>query len=280
MRRAILVTTASLLVVGGATAALVGAQAPPPTVTAVLSARSVTLQGAEALAAGPTRLEFRNPSRRAPAEASLAALRPGVTVEQVRAALRTARSPAPFKRLVTFEAGGSVPPNGTYATTIDLRPGTTYVALHILQQAGRSPLATFTVGAEASGAARPAPAATVGVYDYSFGMPSTLPRRGVIRFENRGERLHIAVAIRLRPGASRTAAVRALLNNQERRAERLVVERDVFEPQGVVSGGAVNDVEVSFRRPGNWLFVCFIPDGERGNPPHNTLGMVKAFSVR
>ena len=110
-------------------------------------------------------------------------------------------------------------------------------------------------------------------------MPATLPRSGVIRFENRGQRLHFAVAFRLRPGASRPAAIRALLRNQERRLGRLILERQAFEPLGVVSGGSVGDVEVNFRRPGNWVFACFLSDGE-GGAPHNTLGMAKAFRVR
>jgi hypothetical protein len=111
-------------------------------------------------------------------------------------------------------------------------------------------------------------------------MPSELPRRGVVRFENRGERLHIAVAFPLRRGASRTAAVRALLRNQEKRFERLADVRRATEQLGVVSSGAVNDVDVAFSRPGNYVLACFIEDGERGNPAHNELGMAKAFRVR
>jgi hypothetical protein len=60
----------------------------------------------------------------------------------------------------------------------------------------------------------------------------------------------------------------------------LVDERRIIGPLGVVSGGTVNDVEVNFPKAGNWVLACFIEDGERGNPEHNTLGMVKAFTVR
>ena len=256
------------------------AQAPAPTLTVNLAQRSVSLPAAGApVPAGPTRVDFRTLSRRG-ASPSMVALRPGVTVERLRATLRRARSPRSVKRILTFEAGGSVERRRPYVTTIDLRPATTYVVLNATgENPARFPLASFTVGQQSNGAARPAPAATVGVYDYAFGMPSTLPRRGVIRFENRGERLHIGVAFRLRRGASRAAAIRALLRNQERRVRRLTT-RDSFEPLGIVSGGAVNDVEVDFRRPGNWVMACFLEDGERGNPPHNTLGMVKGFRVR
>ena len=144
-----------------------------------------------------------------------------------------------------------------------LESGVTYVVVNALENLARSPSASFTVGQASSGASAPTPAATVGVYDFAYGMPATLPRRGVVRFENRGQKLHIAVAFRLRPGASRPAAVRALIRNQERQLGRLIVERDVIEPLGLVSGGAATDVEVNFPRTGNWVFACFISDGEQ-----------------
>jgi hypothetical protein len=90
----------------------------------------------------------------------------------------------------------------------------------------------------------------------------------------------MAVAFPLRRGASRVAAVRAFLRGDERRVGRLIDERGITEPVGFVSGGAVNDVEVNFPRAGNYVMVCFVSDGERGNPEHNTLGMVTPFRVR
>lgn len=111
-------------------------------------------------------------------------------------------------------------------------------------------------------------------------MPATLPRRGTVRFENRGERLHIAVAFALRRGASRADAIRAALRDREERLTRLTDVRRVTEPQGIVSPGAVNDVEVNFPKAGNYVMVCFISDGERRDPPHNTIGMVTPFRVR
>ncbi len=279
VRRAIMAGVA-VAAIGGTAAAVGMAQTGPPTVTVRLGPGSVTFQGADALAAGPTRFAFSNASRRGEANPSLVALRPGVTVAQVRALLKRPNvEPGAFKRLVIFKGGGTARPGGSYNATVTLESGVTYVVVNALDNLARSPSASFTVGQASSGASAPTPAATVGVYDFAYGMPATLPRRGVVRFENRGQKLHIAVAFRLRPGASRPAAVRALIRNQERQLGRLIVERDVIEPLGLVSGGAATDVEVNFPRTGNWVFACFISDGERGNPSHNTLGMVKAFRV-
>jgi hypothetical protein len=267
----------SLLLLGGLSAGLLAAQGPPRTVIITLGARQVTFAGTEGLPSGPTRIEFRNPGGR-PAVAVLAALRPGRTLGDLERALpSTERTLSKIKRVVTFEASGSVPAGGRYVTTIDLRAGATYAAANV---EGRARFETFTVGAAAGGGTRPTPAAVVGLYDYAFGMPDTLPRRGTIRFENRGERVHIAAAVPLRRGANRTAAIRAIIRFDERRLRRLALLRRASEIVGVVSGGSVNDVEVDFGRRGNWVFLCFVEDGEPGSPPHNTIGMVRAFRVR
>jgi hypothetical protein len=280
MKRRVLFACAAAVAVVSATAP--AAQAPPPTVVATVTPQAVTLQGAEALPAGATRFEIRNGARRGDADVNIVALKPGVTVDAFRAALgrEGGEDPRPFKRILSFEANGIAPAGGRYATTINLKPGLTYVVLNTARRLERSPIAVFTVGQQPSGAVAPAPAATVGVVDYAFRMPSTLPRRGVVRFENRGERLHFGVAFRVRPGVRPNRLVRLLRSprGSERQLERLV--GGATQPLGIVSGGTVNDVEVNFRRPGNWVLACFIEDGRRGNPPHNLLGMVRSFRVR
>lgn len=280
MRRRIALVTSFLLVAAGAMAAVVSAQEAPRTVVITVGPRSVSVEGADGLPAGPTRIEIRQAGRQQ-VEGVLTALKPGRTLAELRRALpRAQRGPGPLKPIVTFEGGGSPLRGQTYVTTVELRPGTTYVAANIPERVRNARFAEFTVGTTTTTATLPAPAATVGVYDYAYGMPSVLPRRGVVRFENRGERLHIAVAFPIRRGASRTAATRAFLRDQERRAGQLVNFPAGFEALGTVSPGVANNVELSFPRAGNWLFVCFVGDGEPGNPSHYTIGMVKPFRVR
>jgi hypothetical protein len=280
MRRGIALATLCLLALAAAAATVVSAQEPLRTVTITAGPRSVGVEGADALPAGPTRIVFATTGR-GEVEGVLVALRPGQTIEDLRRALpRAEDGPGPLKPVVTFEANGASVRGTPYATTIDLRPNTTYVAANIGERPRDTRFSVIAVGAAVTTAVRPQPAATVGLYDYAFGMPSALPRSGVVRFENRGERLHIAIAFPVRPGANRANAVKAFIRNQERRAGRLTVGRRAFSALGVAGPGTVNDVELDFRRPGNWLFVCFIEDGEPGNPGHYELGMVKAFRVR
>jgi hypothetical protein len=285
MRRRFAIVTSCAIVLTVVTAAVVVGQEPARTITITLAPRSVSVAGADNLPAGPTRIQFRS-LRREETEGLVIALRPGRTVEDLRRAIaRARRGPGPVKAVATIEASGAPARGATYTTTIDLRLGATYVAGYIVDDPENrrmgARLAAFTVGTTTAAASRPVPAATVGLYDYAYAMPGTLPRRGVIRFENRGERIHMAVAFPLRRGTSRAAAVQALLRNRQRRFfGRLVNQRRASEPLGPVSSGTVNDVEVEFGRRSNWVFVCFIGDGERGNPQHFKLGMVKAFTVR
>jgi hypothetical protein len=253
--------------------------APAPTVTVTMTARAVTVDQ-PTVAAGPTRLVFRNVNRRRPIEGTLVALRPGRTIDELRVALRRAlRGPDPLKAVATFEGGGFTGANESYTTTVDLRPGT-YVVAAIGDDPPRAPLAQLAVTEEPGTGTRPEPVATVELFDYAFGMGDTLPRRGVVRLTNRGTRLHFAGAFPLRRGASRTAALQALVQNRARAFARLVDGSRAIELLGVVSGATVNDVEVNFPRAGQWVLACLISDGEPGDPPHNTIGMVRAFTVR
>ena len=281
MRRRIALATSFLLVAAATVAAAAAsAQEAPRTMVITVGPRSVSVEGADGLPAGPTRVEIRQAGRRE-VEGILVALKPGRTVADLRRALPRAQTgPAPLKPVVTFEAAGGPPAGRSYATTVDLRPDTTYVAANIADRPRDTRFARFTTTSTTTTAIRPVPVATVGVYDYAYGMPSTLPRSGVrpLREPRR------APAHRGRlpppPGASRTAVTQALLRNQARRFFGQVIDRLAYEPLGVVGPGTVNDVEVDFRRGGNWVFACFIADGEAGNPLHFTIGMVKAFRVR
>jgi hypothetical protein len=144
---------------------------------------AVGVAGADALPAGATRIEVRGPARR-PGFFALVALRPGQTLDTFRRAVtRFGHAPARLERVASFEAGGSAGGGSTHATTVELRAGTTYVVANTSGEPRAFRYASFTVGATAGGAVRPVPAATVGLYDYVFGVPSTLPRRGTVRFE-------------------------------------------------------------------------------------------------
>ena len=96
------------------------------------------------------------------------------------------------------------------------------------------------------------------------------------RFRNTSLSPHFAVAFPLKPGANARAAGTAIRRNDERAFQRLLGGPPT-EPQNVLSPGRVNDQELTFRRPGTYLLICFFETRGKG---HNELGMYRAVSVR
>jgi hypothetical protein len=283
MRRPVVVLTSFLVAAGALLAAAASAQAPvpaPTTVRIAVGPKSVVATGIDNLPAGPTRIVMEAVGAGG-IEALLVSLLPGKTFDDLQKALpRAATDPATLKQVVAFEGGG-VPVRGRpYTTTVTLRAGITYLVANVPKNMADTRFAVFTPTAPLTGAQRPTPAATVGLVDYAYAMPNALPRNGVVRFQNPSDHLHMAIAYPVRRGKSRVAAVQALLRDRQKAFAKLVRGKDAVAVLQTVSPGTVNDVEVRFGGAKDWVFVCYVGDGERGDPPHYGLGMVKAFSVR
>jgi hypothetical protein len=274
VKKLLIAGVATLALAGGATA--VAAQEAPPTVKVALAKKSVTVQGAEALKAGPTRFEFSVVDGKEQI-GELFALAPGKTLEDFEKALP--KGPGAVLQLGTLEAGVSLlSKNDKRNVTVTLRPDTTYAMLQVTANDPKKWVySVFEVSVETSTAVAPEPDATVRLVDYGFRGASTLPRDGVIRFENRGKAPHFTVAMPLRKGVAPKAAVRAVKKNQEKRFERMIGGQP-SEPQGLITGGSANDVEFRFAKRGNYVLACFFSDGPRAKP-HSARGMVRAVTV-
>jgi hypothetical protein len=256
VRRVTLTLGAVLLV--GVPVTLAGAQTSVPTVAVTAANGNITLEPSGPIAAGPTRFTFSGRG-----ELTLATLRAGVTVEQLRQTV--SRNQEAALRQVFLEA--AVLPDRP--VTVDLRPNTTYVAAGI---AGRSQaITTVTTGAP-SGARAPTPDARIRMVDYGFRGPRTLPRNGRIRVQNDGTTFHFALAFPLRPGVSGRQVRRAFRASNEKAIGRIVAGEPV-DVQGLISQGSTSDNEVRFARRGRYAMVCFF--GE-----HNRLGMYRVYRVR
>ena len=142
MIRRLLLAVVALLALGGVAAGIVAAQGAPPTVTVTMTAKQITLRGAEALQGGPTRFAIRSADKR-DHTFMIVALKPGVTFAAFERVLGRARGPEAVLKVATFEGGGQ-----SRATTLSLRPGVTYVALDTSgDNPRRFPRASFTVDA-------------------------------------------------------------------------------------------------------------------------------------
>jgi hypothetical protein len=250
----------------------VGAAQAPPTVTVTVTDSALTVGATGPLPAGPTRFEIVNSGGGAP-EIAVAALRPGVTLADATAALRS--NPDSAIEMVHLDGGTTFSPGqDRRVVTMNLRPSSTYVAINL---AGENPqqwvVTPFSTSGQANGAAPPSADARVRMIDLRFLGASTLPRNGVVRFENAGWAPHFALAAPLRGNAKQRAVARALTGNRERQAAKLLDFERSIEVQSLVTRGAVNYNEIRFPRRGRYVMVCFFEG-------HNTQGMFKFVRVR
>jgi hypothetical protein len=252
----------------------VSAQGPPPTVTVTAAGTTLTVSPGGPLAAGQTRFEFVRSGEGEP-EISIGALRPGVTVEQFTAALRTDRSGSSAIEMVHIVGGAGLNEGvQRHVATFALTANTTYVAINI---EGENPqgweVVSFATGGASGGAAAPQADATVNMIDNRFTGARTLPRNGTIRFRNRGWAPHFALAARVRAGASTAAVGRALRGGNERALGRVLDFRSVIEPQTLITRGADVVNEVRFPRAGRYALICFFEG-------HAQQGMYRVVRVR
>jgi hypothetical protein len=247
------------------------AQAPPPTVTVTVSESALSVGTTGPLAAGPTRFEFVNSDGGAP-ELAIAALRPGVTVAAFSAALRS--SPDAAIEMIHLDGGASLAPGeASRAVTLNLRPSSTYVAVNL---AGDDPaqweITEFSTSGASNGATAPAADARVGIVDLRFRGARTLPRDGVVRFENSGWAPHFALAVPLRRQAKQRAVARALRRNAQKPLERLLDFSKSIEAQSLITRGAVSFNELRFPKRGRHVMVCFFEG-------HSAQGMFRFVRV-
>jgi hypothetical protein len=180
-RRALRVLAAVAVAAGALVTAVAAvlAQQRAPTVTITASESSLTVGVTGQLAAGPTRFEVVKTGGEE-LEISIAALRPGVTLEQFTATLRGRNPEAAFELVYLDGAVALSARERRRAVTFNLRPNSRYV---VVNGAGERPeVADFTVGGQSNGATVPRADASVRMVDLRFRGDTTLPRRGIVRF--------------------------------------------------------------------------------------------------
>jgi plastocyanin len=269
----------ALLALGGAGAGLASAQSSAPTVTVHASPTAVSIDATGPLPAGPTRFNFVRPAAKTTLDAYVFVLVPGVSIDQLARTLRREDKTDSDSSLglVSIQASTILTPGDTaQAVTFKVKPGLTYYIL-VEQEVdkGAVPRAfgSFTSGATASGAAAPAPKATVRLQGLRFRGASTLPKKGVVRFENRDGVAHFALAFPLRKGATRAELGKALASSNQSAFVKFVAG-DPYMAQNLISGGDTTDYqEVSFAKKGEYALVCFIEGHER-------LGMYRIVTVK
>ena len=253
-------------------AALVSAQATPPTITVTAGGSTLTVTPAGTLAAGPTRIEF----VRTAGEPSLSigALKPGVTVEAFTAALR--RSDDEALGMIDIDAGADLNADEPrWTSTASLQAGSTYVAVNTEgeNRAGFE-VTPFTVGTTPNGATAPRADATVTMVDLRFTGASTLPRNGTIRFRNNGWAPHFAIAAPLRSGAtSAQIGERPARAAVSASSPRCWTSATPGSRRRSSPAAPTWSTRCASRRRGKWALICFFES-------HAAQGMYRVVNVR
>lgn len=240
------------------------------TITARQGATSVS--GAEALSSGLTRVTFRNASRK-DAFVALARLRPGVSVETLRARLN--RSAALPDRLIAIPASAFTGPGESSVTTVSLPPGE-YVATQPPDGKGLGPATTFTVGGGAAGGTPPRATSSITMYDFGFRVPRAIDGDGTVAVRNIGASPHFIIGIRLNRAADAGRVVRALRSGQELQGPPPGRFVSIL---GIVTPGTTNYVRPQLQ-PGRYVIACFYSDRHSAGHEHTDFGMVRAVTVR
>jgi len=200
----------------------------------------------------------------------------GKTAADLIAALA---KPGPLPSWVKEVGGPNAPAPGTEANaTLTLEPGN-YAFICFVDLGG---VPHFTKGmvrplrvvpATGPRAAKPKADITATLVDYNFKLSSPIrPGKHTIRVHNAGKQHHEIEVVQLAPGASLGDFMKWLENPQG-------------PPPGKALGG-IAGIEPGMSQyfsadfaPGNYAFICFIPDTKDGKP-HFVHGMTRQIEVK
>jgi plastocyanin len=252
------------------TAAVSGAQTSAlPTLTLSLTGTAITVGGNVQSGA----VNITSTSTAKEAEPTIVRLNPGVTADQLLAAVAHIQDPndvAAYGSIV-FDADA---PRGTTSAQTLLTPGD-YLALDTQgDNPTKWPHAAFTVTAAAQPAALPAANATVRAMEFGFRSPKTLHVGQVVRFQNDGYLVHMIDAVKVRNTRDAKRVTALLRAGKDSKAEKLAVGFASF--MGPASHGAVQQLKLN-AKPGIYVFACFM--ATQDHREHVQLGMLKTVRI-
>jgi hypothetical protein len=242
-----------------------------------VTATDFTFDAPAKIASGATRFRLVNQGKELH-QAQLIKLEDGKTLDDLAAAMK---NPGPPPSWVKWVGGpNGIGPGQEANATAVLTPGQ-YAYLCFIPSAdgtihaskGMARPFEVTAGSSASASDFPAADITIKLADYNFESSQPLtPGRHTIMVENAGPQAHELVLLKLAPGKK--------TEDFGRWAESGMKGPPPAEPLGGVVAldeGARGSFEVDLP-PGDYGFICFVPDSKNGKP-HLAHGMMKTFKV-
>ena len=243
-----------------------------PTISIAMDGASVTVAGT--LQSGAVQVES-TVTQVAAADPMLVRLNPGVTADDVFAALATPELQDPNNAShygsIVFDAEVA---KGTSDIQTTLQPGE-YIAFDTRKNdPTKWPHATFSITESTQPASLPAASATIRAIEFGFRGPAKLHDGEIVRFQNDGFLVHMIIGLRARNATDARQIAQLLLAGKDAQVGRLVVGFAGF--MSPVSTGAVQQ-QVLDVKPGRYVLACFM-DTQDGRE-HTLLGMVRLVKV-
>lgn len=260
---------------GTASAASSGTQPTNlPVITLAMDGKSVTVGGSLVSGAVDIRSTVAGESGGSP---TLFRLDPGVTVQQVFAAIGSSNDPNATEPYGSIVFGGNAP-KGTSDLQTTLTPGN-YAALDFGSMNGNSsgppPYAIFTIAQAPIAASLPSADTTVTAIDFRFQGPKTLKNGEIVRATNHGYVVHMVDAIGVKSTSQATKLMALLRAGKDNQAQKLA-NNNFIALAGTVSPGAVVQ-QTLHAKPGVYVLACFM-DTQDGRE-HTQLGMLRMIKV-
>lgn len=270
MKRSVLIAS-GLVVALCATTTASSAETTLPTVDVTLTGTAIAVGGD--LQSGAVNIAMTSTAK--DAEPTLVHLKPGVTADQVLAALRSGKVRDPNDAMpygeIVFDAST---PKGR-RTIQTMLPAGDYLALETHgSNPARFPHSTFSVAQAAQPAALAKPKATIHAIDFAFRGPRTLHRGAVVRFQNDGYVVHMITAIRVRNARDARKLSAALKAGKDNGARRLAIGAADF--LGPVSHGGLDQMTIT-AKAGTYVLACFMDTQDHRE--HTRIGMTRTIRI-
>ena len=179
-----------------------------------------------------------------------------------------------FEANTTLLGGVNLTAGKIGKVAVDLEPGSYYAA--DIERNRPSAFTAFTVAGADTGAAMPSGPTIRAVASTKWAKnPKSIPRRGMLTFENFSDSNHFVGLVKLNPGKSVTDFGDWIQSENGPPPINFATGFD----SNVVGPGQT--AAMNYRLPkGNYVLLCFWPDASMGGMPHAFMGMYRGIKVK
>ena len=183
-----------------------------------------------------------------------------------------------FEANTTLLGGVNIAMGKVGKVTVDLEPGSYYAA--DIERNRPSAFTAFTVAGADTGAVMPSGPTVRAVDSTTWSKKTkTLPRRGMLTFENFSDSNHFVGLVKLNRGKTLTDFGDWIDGQMQGQNGPPPINFNSGFDSNVVGPGQTVATNYKLSR-GNYVLVCFWPDASMGGMPHAFMGMFRGIKVK